>query len=64
MIENGLYIGIGAGVLSLLIAFVFSRIVLSKPHGTELMQKINLQVQKGAASFLKTEYMPAQKRRP
>jgi K(+)-stimulated pyrophosphate-energized sodium pump len=56
MIENGLYIGMGAGILSLVVAFIFSRLVLSKPRGTELMQKINEQVQKGAASFLKTEY--------
>jgi K(+)-stimulated pyrophosphate-energized sodium pump len=56
MIEHGLYIGIGAGVVSLIVALIFSRIVLSKPRGTELMQKINKQVQKGAASFLKTEY--------
>ncbi len=53
---TGLYVGIGTGILSLIVAFIFSRIVLSKPRGTELMQKINEQVQKGAASFLKTEY--------
>ncbi len=51
-----LHAGMAAGVLSLIVAFVFSRIVLGKPRGTELMQKINEQVQRGAASFLKTEY--------
>ncbi len=56
MVRYTLYVGIGTGVLSLLVAFIFSRIVLGKPRGTELMQKINQQVQKGAASFLKTEY--------
>lgn len=56
MEEYMLYTGIGTGVLSLIVAFIFSRIVLGKPRGTELMQKINEQVQKGAVSFLKTEY--------
>jgi K(+)-stimulated pyrophosphate-energized sodium pump len=51
-----LLVGMGAGILSLIVAFVFSRIVLAKPRGTELMQKINEQVQRGAASFLRTEY--------
>jgi len=56
MLEYAVYVGIGTGVLSLIVAFIFSRIVLGKPRGTELMQKINDQVQRGAITFLKTEY--------
>ena len=46
-----------AGVLALLVVVYLARYVLSKPQGTDKMAQLSRSVQKGAAAFLKQEYL-------
>ena len=46
-----------AGVLALLVVVYLAKYVLSKPQGTDKMAQLSRSVQKGAAAFLKQEYL-------
>jgi len=54
---SGLYLGLGAGILAMIIVGIFIKSVLSKEEGTDVMKKIARQIQTGAAAFLRREYM-------
>ncbi|MDF2379754.1 MAG: sodium-translocating pyrophosphatase [Candidatus Gracilibacteria bacterium] len=51
-----IYYAMGAGVLSLVTAFIFNSLILKKSTGTEKMTQIADQIAKGAMAFLKREY--------
>ncbi len=46
-----------AGVLALFVVVYLAQYVLSKPQGTDKMAQLSRSVQKGAAAFLKQEYL-------
>lgn len=52
----GLYIAVGAGVVSLLFAAGLARRVLKEDQGTETMRDIGQAIQEGAMAFLGREY--------
>ena len=54
---GGLYLGLGAGLLAMLIVVIFIKSVLSKEEGSDVMKKIARQIQIGAAAFLRREYI-------
>lgn len=51
-----IYFAMGAGVLSLITAFIFNSLILKKSTGTEKMTQIADQIAKGAMAFLTREY--------
>ena len=51
-----MYIAMGAGVLSLIAAFIFNWLIQKKPTGTEKMTEIADQIAAGAMAFLVREY--------
>ena len=53
---SGLYSGLGASVLAIIVVLILIRSVLKKEQGTDTMKKIARQIQVGAATFLKREY--------
>jgi K(+)-stimulated pyrophosphate-energized sodium pump len=53
----GLLFALASSVIALIVVLVLIRSVLSKEEGSELMMRIARQIQKGAAAFLKKEYM-------
>jgi K(+)-stimulated pyrophosphate-energized sodium pump len=50
------YWAVGAGLLALLFALIFSKNVLSKSPGNARMQEISKAIQEGAMAFLNREY--------
>ena len=56
MTDTILYIALGAGVLALLLAVYYSRLVLAAPRGNERMIELSDAIRQGAMAFLKREY--------
>jgi K(+)-stimulated pyrophosphate-energized sodium pump len=54
---TGMLFAFAASVLALIVVLILIRSVLSKEEGSDLMKKIARQIQKGAAAFLKREYI-------
>jgi K(+)-stimulated pyrophosphate-energized sodium pump len=54
--EAWLYIGVGAGLLGLILAFFFARQVLAAPQGNERMREISAAIREGSAAFMRREY--------
>ncbi|MDP2623187.1 MAG: sodium/proton-translocating pyrophosphatase, partial [Actinomycetota bacterium] len=54
--EIWLYVAVGAGVLGLALAALFSRQVLAAPEGNDLMREISAAIREGAMAFLRREY--------
>ncbi|MFT4649227.1 MAG: K(+)-stimulated pyrophosphate-energized sodium pump [Glaciecola sp.] len=57
MTEYVLYISCAASVLALVFALIKYKSIMAKDKGTQEMQDISVLVQKGAAAFLKAEYI-------
>jgi K(+)-stimulated pyrophosphate-energized sodium pump len=53
----GLYVGFGASIIAILTVIGLIRSVLSKEEGTDIMKGIARQIQLGASTFLKREYL-------
>lgn len=51
-----LYIALGAGVLGLLLAVYYTRVVMAAPQGNERMVELSTAIREGAMAFLKREY--------
>lgn len=56
LLDNGLLISIGAGVLSIFYAVLLSARVLSNPRGNAAMNAVSDAVAQGAAAFMKRQY--------
>jgi K(+)-stimulated pyrophosphate-energized sodium pump len=56
MTDTILYIALAAGVLSLVLAFYYTRVVLAYPQGNERMVELSTAIREGAMAFLKREY--------
>jgi K(+)-stimulated pyrophosphate-energized sodium pump len=54
--EFWLYVAVGAGVLGLALAALFSRQVLAAPEGNDRMREISAAIREGAMAFLRREY--------
>ena len=54
--EIWLYVAVGAGVLGLALAALFSRQVLAAPEGNPRMREISGAIREGAMAFLRREY--------
>ena len=52
----GLYLGLSASILAIIIVLILIKSVLSKEEGNDTMKKIARQIQIGAATFLRREY--------
>jgi len=52
----GLYLGLGASIIALIVVVSFIKSVLAKEQGTQTMKKIANQIQIGAQTFLRREY--------
>ncbi len=57
MTDYILYISCAASVLALVFAFIKYKSIMAQDQGTPEMQEISVLVQKGAAAFLKAEYI-------
>ncbi|MCP5020348.1 MAG: sodium-translocating pyrophosphatase [bacterium] len=57
MTDYVLYISCAASVLALVFAFIKYKSIMAQDQGTPEMQEISVLVQKGAAAFLKAEYI-------
>ena len=51
-----LWIALATGVVGLIAAFLFARIVLSADSGSAEMQKISNAIRQGAEAFMKRQY--------
>ncbi len=56
MTDTILYIALAAGVLGLVLAFYYTRVVLASPQGNERMVELSAAIREGAMAFLKREY--------
>ena len=56
MTDTILYIALGAGALSLLLAVYYTQVVMAAPRGNERMIEISTAIRAGAMAFLKREY--------
>ncbi len=56
MADTILYIALGAGLLALLLAVFYTRLVLAAPRGNERMVELSDAIREGAMAFLKREY--------
>ena len=56
MTDTILYIALGAGVLALLLAVYYSRLVLAAPRGNQRMIELSDVIRQGAMTFLRREY--------
>jgi K(+)-stimulated pyrophosphate-energized sodium pump len=54
--EFWLYVAVGAGVLGLALALLFSRQVLAAPQGNDRMREISAAIREGSAAFMRREY--------
>jgi K(+)-stimulated pyrophosphate-energized sodium pump len=54
--EIWLYVAVAAGVLGLLLAVFYARVVLAAPQGNERMQEISGAIREGAMAFLRRQY--------
>ena len=57
MTETILYIALIAGVLALILAVYYTRVVLATPQGNERMVELATAIREGAMAFLKREYI-------
>ncbi len=56
MTDTILYIALGAGVLALILAVYYTRVVLAAPRGNERMVELSDAIRSGAMAFIKREY--------
>jgi len=56
MTDTILYIALVAGVLALLLAVYYTRVVMAAPRGSERMIELSTAIRQGAMAFLKREY--------
>lgn len=56
MADTILYLALGAGVLALLLAVYYTRVVLAAPRGNERMVELSDAIRAGAMAFIKREY--------
>jgi K(+)-stimulated pyrophosphate-energized sodium pump len=56
MIETILYIALASGVLALLLAVYYTRVVLAAPQGNERMMELAAAIRAGAMTFIRREY--------
>jgi K(+)-stimulated pyrophosphate-energized sodium pump len=56
MTDTILYIALVAGVLALLLAVYYTRVVMAAPRGSERMIELSTAIRQGAMTFLKREY--------
>jgi K(+)-stimulated pyrophosphate-energized sodium pump len=56
MTDTILYIALGAGVLALLLAVYYTRVVLAAPRGNERMIELSDAIRAGSMAFIKREY--------
>ncbi len=56
MTDTILYLALGAGVLALLLAVYYTRVVLAAPRGNERMVELSDAIRAGAMAFIKREY--------
>ena len=56
MTDTILYIALAAGVLGLVLAFYYTRVVMAFPQGNERMVELSAAIREGAMAFLKREY--------
>ena len=54
---NGLYMGLGASIIALIVVVFSIKSVISKPEGSDLMKRIARHIQVGASAFLRREYL-------
>ncbi|HIE32137.1 MAG TPA: sodium-translocating pyrophosphatase, partial [Methanosarcinales archaeon] len=54
--DNILYLAPAAGIISLVFAGLFARLVLKQPTGTKEMQEIASAIQEGAMAYLNRQY--------
>ena len=53
----GLYFGLASGIIAVIVVLLLIKSVVSKDDGNEVMKKIARQIQLGASTFLKREYL-------
>ena len=53
----GLFVGLAASVIAIIVVILLIKSVLSKEEGSDVMKKIARQIQLGATAFLKREYI-------
>ena len=56
MADTILYIALGAGLLALVLAVFYTRVVLAAPRGNERMVELSDAIRTGAMAFIKREY--------
>ena len=56
LLQNGLILSVGAGILSIIYALFLSARVLSNPRGNSSMNEVSDAVAQGASAFLKRQY--------
>jgi K(+)-stimulated pyrophosphate-energized sodium pump len=56
MTDTILYIALGAGILALLLAVYYTRVVLAAPRGNERMIELSDAIRAGSMAFIKREY--------
>ncbi len=53
----GLYFGLASGIIAIIVVLFLIKSVVSKEEGSDVMKKIARQIQLGASTFLKREYL-------
>ena len=53
----GLYFGLASSIIAIIVVIFLIKSVISKDEGSDVMKKIARQIQLGASTFLKREYL-------